>query len=354
MTGPLAGLRVLELATNGPVMHAAMFLADLGADVIRIERHPEVPNNPLLRGRRSVSLDLKSDADVTTVLRLVADADVLLEGFRPGVTERLGLGPEVCLKNNPKLIYGRMTGWGQDGPLAAKAGHDINYLSITGALDAIGAAGGPPIPPLNLVADFGGGSMFLIAGLLAALWERERSGAGQVVDAAMVDGASSLLQSTWFLRQMGQWSGGRGTNLLDGGAPFYGVYECADGGHVAVGAIEPQFYAQLLNGLALDAADLPAQSDQTNWPTLRAAFAEAFARYPRSHWEQVFAEIDACVTPVLTFEEVPHYPHIQQRGTVTLSGGNPQAAPAPRFSRTQPVARSVPNPAAAGADSIVW
>ncbi|GAB3141390.1 alpha-methylacyl-CoA racemase [Amycolatopsis stemonae] len=335
MAGPLAGLRVVELAGIGPGPHAAMVLADLGADVTRVERSGSTDRDALLRGRRFVAADLKTAEGLERVQRLVEQADVLIEGYRPGVAERLGLGPDDCLARNPRLVYGRMTGWGQDGPLAQRAGHDLNYLGITGALHAIGRAGERPVPPLNLVGDFGGGSMLLLTGILAALWERERSGQGQVVDAAMVDGVSVLLQMMWAMRGRGEWSDERGTNLLDGGAPFYDTYECADGRYVAVGAIEPQFYAQLLAGLGLE-ADLPDRLDRTGWPALRARFAEAFHSAPRDHWAKVFDGTDACVTPVLTFEEAREHPHLVARGTLTVVDGVPQAAPAPRFSRTVP------------------
>jgi alpha-methylacyl-CoA racemase len=338
VTGPLTGLKVVELAGIGPGPHAAMILADLGADVARVERpHGSLKlgdgRDHLLRGRRSIAADLKSPAGRETVLRLVERADVLLEGLRPGVTERLGVGPDDCAARNPRLVYARMTGWGQDGPMAPRAGHDINYISVTGALHAIGPAE-RPAAPLNLVGDFGGGSMLLVVGVLAALWERERSGQGQVVDAAMVDGSSLLVQMIWSFLGQGGWRDEREANLLDGGAPFYRTYACADGGWVAVGALEPQFYAELLRGLGLDGADLPAQMDRSGWPTLRARFAAEFARKPRDEWAAVFADMDACVTPVLSFAEVPYHPHIRARGTVIDVNGAPQAAPAPRFSRT--------------------
>lgn len=346
MTGPLKGLRVVELAGIGPGPHAAMVLADLGADVVRVERptadRSAEERDQSLRGRRVVLADLKAEPDRERVLGLVEFADVLLEGFRPKVAERLGLGPEDCLARNPRLVYGRMTGWGQDGPLAPMAGHDINYLSLTGALHAIGRAGERPVPPLNLVGDFGGGSMFLIAGVLAALWERERSGRGQVVDAAMVDGVGVLLQMIWSLRGEGQWSDERGRNLLDGGAPYYDTYECADGGYVAVGAIEAQFYARLLHGLELDAEGLPDRDDPANWPDLRKRLEAVFVSRTRDEWAAVFAGTDACVTPVLRFDEVVAHPHAAARQNVIDLAGVPQAAPAPRFSRT---ASDTPTPA---------
>ena len=351
MAGPLQGLRVVELAGLGPCPHAAMVLADLGADVVRVDREtgrfdlaaPE--RDVLLRGRRSVFADLKAPDGVALVMDLVERADVLLEGLRPGVTERLGLGPEQCLARNPRLVYGRITGWGQHGPLAARAGHDLNYLGLTGALAAIGRAEGTPVPPLNLVADFGGGSMLLLVGVLAALHERESSGAGQVVDAAMVDGVALLSQMVWSFRSTGLWSDRRQSNLLDGGAPFYDTYACADGKHVAVGALEPQFYAALLAGLGLDAADLPAQLDPAGWPVLRAAFTAAIAARTRDEWTAVFDGVDACVTPVVELSEALAEPHLSARGTYVEVDGVTQAAAAPRFSRTPagaPVAPRVP------------
>jgi alpha-methylacyl-CoA racemase len=342
--GPLHGLRVVELAGIGPGPHAAMVFADLGADVVRIDRpagglqigDPDLPD-PTQRGRRRVVADLKEPGGRETVLRLVAHADVLLEGYRPGVAERLGVGPADCHARNPRLVYGRMTGWGQDGPLAPRAGHDINYISLTGALHAIGRPGLRPVVPVNLVGDFGGGSMLLLVGVLAALWEARGSGRGQVVDAAMVDGASLLMQLTWLFYGHGQWADEAGTNLLDGGAPFYDTYACADGRHVAVGALEAQFYAQLLAGLDLDPADLPAQHDRAGWPTLRERFTAAFATRTRDEWVGVFDGTDACVTPVLALGEVADDPHLAARRTVVAPDGMPQAAPAPRFSRTPAV-----------------
>jgi alpha-methylacyl-CoA racemase len=352
VAGPLAGLKVVELAGLGPGPHAAMIFADLGADVVRVDRpagglqlgSPDAPD-PTLRGRRRVAADLKDPAGQETVLRLVERADVLLEGYRPGVTERLGVGPADCHARNPRLIYGRMTGWGQDGPLAARAGHDINYISLTGALHAIGRADQRPVPPLNLVGDYGGGSMLLVTGVLAALWEAQRSGQGQVVDAAMVDGASVLVQLVWGLRAQDMWSDERGANLLDGHAPFYDTYPCADGRYVAVGALEPQFYAALLAGLQIDPARLPEQYDRAGWPTLRARFTAEFLSRGRDEWAEVFAGTDACVTPVLTFGEAATHPHLAARHTiVTDDTGVPQAAPAPRFSRTAPQLPPAPRP----------
>lgn len=332
------------MAGIGPVPHAGMILADLGADVVRIPRPggslkfgpPEAPD-PQLRGRRNVEADLKDAAGRETFFRLVENADALLEGFRPGVMERLGAGPAECHARNPRLVYARMTGWGQQGPMARKAGHDINYIALTGALNAIGRQGERPLAPLNLVGDYGGGSMLLLIGVLAAVWEAARSGAGQVVDAAMIDGASLLLQMTWTLRGVGEWTDEREQNLVDGAAPFYDTYECADGRFVAVGAIEPQFYAALLKGLELDGAHLPEQMDRSGWPELKALFAEVFSGRPRDEWVTAFAGLDACVTPVLAFGEVPDDPQIAARATVVEHGGVIQATPAPRFSRTESV-----------------
>jgi alpha-methylacyl-CoA racemase len=359
MTGPLAGLRVVELAGIGPCPHAAMVLGDLGADVVRIER-PQPGFDPtgehhdhMLRNRRSVAADLKSGEGRALVLRLVAKADVLLEGLRPGVVERLGVGPEQCLEVNPGLVYGRMTGWGQDGPMAQRAGHDINYISLTGALHAIGRAGEPPVPPLNLVGDFGGGSMFLVAGVLAALWERHLSGHGQVVDAAMVDGASVLMQMMWAFRGAGGWHDQRSANFLDGGAPFYDTYTCADGRYLAVGCIEPQFYAAFLKGLGLDGEDLPGRDDPAAWPALRARFTAVIVSKPRDEWAEIFAGTDACVTPVLSFGEVTRHPHMAARESVITLDGVPQAAPAPRFSRTPAAKPAPPRPTGADTDEVV-
>lgn len=338
--GPLAGLRVVELGSIGPGPHAAMLLADLGADVVRIPRPsgaltfgpPDAPD-PLLRGRRTVWADLKDPAGRATVLSLVAKADVLVEGFRPGVTERLGVGPEQCHARNPRLVYARVTGWGQHGPLAGAAGHDINYIGLTGVLHAIGRAGQRPVPPLNLVGDFGGGSMLLVIGVLAAVWQARHTGVGQVIDAAMVDGAAVLSQMQWHLLHIGEWRDERGVNLLDGAAPFYDTYACADGRYVAVGAIESKFYAALLAGLGLSAEELPDQMDRSGWPVTRARFAEVFATRTRDEWAEVFAGTDACVTPVLSFAEAAEHPHLVARSTVVRHDGVLQAAPAPKFSR---------------------
>lgn len=356
MAGPLDGLRVIELAGIGPGPHAAMILGDLGADVVRVERPSSsavdvLDGNPdhMLRSRRSVAADLKNSADREMVLRLVAKADVLIEGYRPGVAERLGLGPDQCAEANPRLVYARMTGWGQSGQMAARAGHDINYISLTGALHAIGRPDERPVPPLNLVGDFGGGSMFLLVGILSALFERQQSGRGQVIDAAMLDGVAVLSQMMWAMRGFGQWSSSAGTNLLDGGAPFYDTYACADGRAVAVGAIEPQFYEALLGGLGLADADLPDQNDRTGWPALRERISEVIASKDREHWTAVFDGTDACVTPVLSFDEVAGDSYLRERGALVDIDGVAQAAPAPRFSRSSPGTPTPPRPT--GADS---
>ncbi|WP_214105209.1 CaiB/BaiF CoA transferase family protein [Acrocarpospora catenulata] len=340
--GPLAGLRVLELAGLGPAPHAAMVLADLGADVVRVDRPrgralelgQPGDTDAVLRGRRSIPVDLKDPEGRDLVLALAERADIMIEGLRPGVVERLGVGPEECLARNPRLIYGRITGWGQDGPFAKDVGHDINYIGLTGALHAMGRAGQAPAPPLNLVGDFGGGSMLLLVGVLAALWERSRSGRGQVVDAAMVDGTALLSQMTMALRGMGVWHDHRESNLLDGGAPFYDTYACADQRYVAVGALEPQFFSALLNGLGIDPNDLGPQHDRAGWPEMRKRFAAAFASRTREEWAARFAGTDACVTPVLTYAEAADHPHLAARATYVEVDGVVQAAPAPRFSRT--------------------
>lgn len=348
--GPLEGMTVIEIASLGPGPFCAMVLADLGAKVIRVDRREggsgglPLAMDPLVRGRRSLIVDLKRPEAAEVVLRLVEQADVLLEGFRPGVAERLGIGPDACLGRNPRLVYGRVTGWGQDGPLAARAGHDIDYIGLVGALYSIGRAGGPPVPPLNLLGDFGGGGMLAALGVLAALWERQQSGRGQVVDAAMVDGSALLTAMFHGMRAAGLWSDERGTNLLDTGAPFYDCYETADGGFMAVGALEPQFFMALCAGLGLDPAGLPLQYDPSGWPVLRERLAAAFRTRTRDEWEEVFGGMDACVAPVLTMEEATHHPHNLARGTFVEVGGITQPGPAPRFARTP---AGVPAPAAA-------
>jgi alpha-methylacyl-CoA racemase len=338
MDGPLSGLKVIEFAGLGPGPFAAMMLADAGADVLRVDR-PGGPDHggggALTRGRPRLDLDLKSADGRDTALDLVRRADVLIEGFRPGVMERLGLGPDRCLAENPGLVYGRMTGWGQEGPRAREAGHDINYLASTGALRSIARRGQAPVPPLNLVGDYGGGGMLLTVGILAALLERHASGRGQVVDAAMVDGVSLLMTGIWSRVAEGRWPGEPGTNDIDSGAPFYDVYRTADGEYMAVGSIEPKFWARLLDVLEINPATLPDQWDRARWPEVKDVVAAAFARRTRAEWVQHFADREACVTPVLSLAEAPTDPHLAARGTLApAAGGGPQPAAAPRLSRT--------------------
>ena len=338
--GPLAGIRVVELAGIGPGPFAGMLLADLGAEVIRVDR-PGGPSAPISqrhdvtsRGKRRIVVDLKNPRGAEVVLRLAAGADALIEGYRPGVAERLGVGPADCWARNPALVYGRMTGWGQDGPLAAAAGHDIAYIAVTGALGAIGRAGGPPQVPVNYLGDFGGGSMFLALGVVSALLAARASGRGQVVDAAIVDGAALLQAMTYGLLADGAWTDERGVNRLDTGAPFYDVYETADGRHMAVGALEPQFYAEFIRVLFAPEgvpADLPGQHDHARWGELRSRFAARFLERSQEEWSKAFLRTDACVAPVLTMTEAPADPHLAARGTFTSPGGVVQPAPAPRF-----------------------
>ena len=361
-SGPLAGLRVVELAGLGPAPFSAMFFADLGAEVIRLERTGMAPAAPgqldrrmvLTRGRQSIGVDLKHAAGVTLVLRLLEHADVFLEGFRPGVLERLGLGPSPCLERNPRLIYGRITGYGREGPLAAAAGHDINYISVAGALDPIGRAGGPPVPPLNLVGDFGGGAMLLVAGVLAALYERGRSGLGQVVDAAMVDGAALLTTMFHEIRALSLWSDERGTNILDSGAPYYNVYQTSDDRFVSVGAMEPHFYRSLMLGLGFTEETMPPQDDRAQWKALTRQLADIFRSRSLDDWMRTFQGTDACVTPVLPLAEAPRHPHNSERGTFVDVGGIVEPAPAPRFSRTPPrVPAPAPRPGVHDLDALL-
>jgi alpha-methylacyl-CoA racemase len=340
--GPLSGVRVIELAGIGPGPFCGMMLADMGADVIRIDRADKVvggdpaapPANVIDRGRRSVGVDLKRPEGVEVVLGLVETADAIFEGFRPGVAERLGLGPDECLARNPRVVYGRMTGWGQEGPYAPTAGHDINYIALAGALDPIGRAGQPPTPPLNLVGDFGGGGMYLAFGLVCAILEARSSGRGQVVDAAMVDGAASLMGFFHGFRAMGIWNDERGTNMLDTGAHYYDVYETADGRWISIGAIESQFYRELLDRLGLAGQDLPHQNDKANWGAMKERFAAVIRTRTRAEWEEVLEGTDTCFAPVLSMAEAPLHPHNVVRGTFTEVAGVVQPSPAPRFSRT--------------------
>jgi alpha-methylacyl-CoA racemase len=352
--GPLAGVRVVELAGIGPGPFAGMLLGDLGADVVRVDRPGGQPLavDPALdvtnRNKRSVLLDLKSPAGTAALLDLAARADLLVEGWRPGVAERLGIGPDACLARNPRLVYGRMTGWGQHGPLAHTAGHDIDYIATTGTLGLVGPAGGPPGIPANLLGDFAGGSLYLVVGLLAALHHARTTGTGQVVDAAIVDGAAHLGALLWGMLAAGSWQDRAGVNLLDGGAPFYGTYRTADGGHMAVGALEPAFYAEFASRLGLG-PDAPDRTDPATWPELRALIAERFATRTRAAWTEVFDGTDACVAPVLSLGEAADHPHLTARGTYPTVHGVRQPAPAPRLSHTPGTLRRPP--ARPGADT---
>jgi len=350
--GPLSGMRIVELAGIGPGPFCGMMLSDMGAEVIRVDRKSNRParsGDVLARNRQSIAVDLKSPEGVETVLRLVESADALFEGFRPGVTERLGLGPDDCLARNPKLVYGRMTGWGQDGPLAQAAGHDINYIALTGALHAIGRKGERPVPPLNLVGDFGGGGMLLAFGMVCALLEAQKSGKGQVVDAAMTDGASSLMAMFYTMGAAGAFTDQRGTNLLDGGAHFYDTYETSDGKYVCIGSIEPQFYALLVEKAGLDADQFAPQMDQSHWPQLKQTLTEVFKSKTRDEWCDIMEGSDVCFAPVLSVFEAPEHPHNKARETFVEVDGVVQPAPAPRFSRTAPEIRN--SARAAGEDN---
>ncbi len=346
MTGPLAGLKVIEMAGLGPAPFCAMLLADMGAQVLRITRPgtpPAAAADVTARGRPSLPLDLRQPEGTATALALAERADVLIEGFRPGVMERLGLGPDTCLARNPRLVYGRMTGWGQHGPLAQAAGHDINYIAISGALHAIGRAHDGPVPPLNYVGDFGGGAMLLAFGVLSALYETQRSGQGQVIDAAMTDGTALLSAMMYGFKAEGRWSNHRGENLLDGGAPFYDTYACADGKYVAIGAIEPQFYATLRELCGIHDTAFDAQMDTARWPLQKLRMADVFRTRTRDEWCALLEGSDACFAPVLDWDEAPRHPHNLARETFVTQDGVVQPAPAPRFSRTpaSPPQRSV-------------
>ena len=338
--GPLTGTRIIEIAGLGPGPFAGMMLADMGADVIRIERpgggsFPLPPDADFMnRGKRCIAVNLKSAEGIEIILKLIETADAFIEGFRPGVMERLGLGPDVVCKRNPKLVYGRVTGWGQDGPWAQKVRHDINYIALTGTLHSIGEKGSKPQVPLSLVGDFGGGGQVLAFGIACALFEAKNSGKGQVVDTAMIDGVASMMACSYSMLAMGYYKEERGTNVLDSGAPFYDAYECADGEYVAVGAVEPHFYAELLAGLELDAGTLPAQMDMPQWPALKVLFTTTFKQKNRDEWAAIFEHRDACVTPILKMSESIQHPHMQERSTFVEINGKAQPAPAPRFSRT--------------------
>ena len=359
--GPLEGIRVIEIAGIGPGPFCAMMLADMGADVVRVDRasavrggDPEHPPRDLLnRGRRSVGVDLKSAGGLETVLSLVDGADAMLEGFRPGVAERLGIGPEDCLARNPRLVYGRMTGWGQEGPYASAAGHDVNYIALAGALHHIGRQGEAPVLPLNLVGDFGGGGMYLAFGMVCALLESRNSGRGQVVDAAMVDGAASLMMAFFGMVGSGFWSEERGTNMLDTGAHFYNVYETADGKYISLGPIEPQFYAELRERLGLHGPEWDAQMDRSAWPELKEKLAEVVVQRTRNEWCELLEGTDTCFAPVLSLAEAPEHAHNLQRGTFTEVAGLVQPSPAPRFSRTPGAVRRPPPHAGQHTDEIL-
>ena len=355
MAGPLDGLKLVEMAGLGPCPLAGQLMADLGATVVVIDRAsaPADATDVNRRGKQSVALNLKSPDGLEAARRIIAQSDILIEGFRPGVMEKLGLGPAACHAINPGLIFGRMTGWGQDGPLAMTAGHDINYLSLSGALGAIGRADGPPVPPLNLAADYGGGSMFLIFGVLAALYERSRSGRGQVVDAAMVDGVPAMMGLIHQWLALGRWGQGREANLLDGGAPFYRCYATKDGRALSVGPLEPQFFAELVTLAGLPEAHRADQNDPATWPARRALYAQVFARKTRDEWMAIFEGTDACVAPVLDWDEVEHHPHNAARGTFLRVDGVMQAAPAPRFDRTPAAMPGVPGAPGQDTDTVL-
>ncbi|MBO6555004.1 MAG: CoA transferase [Pseudomonadales bacterium] len=339
MVGPLTGTRIIELAGIGPGPFCGMLLADMGAEVIRVDRavgQPRRAQDVLTRGRKSIAVDLKSDSGKEVILKLCESSDALFEGFRPGVTERLGVGPADCMGRNEKLVYGRMTGWGQEGPMAQAAGHDINYISLIGALHAIGDPGGKPVPPLNLVGDFGGGGMFLAFGMVCAMLEAQKSGKGQVVDAAMVDGAATLMAMFFTMQAAGAFSMNRGTNLLDGGAHFYGTYETKDGKYISLGSIEPQFYALLVEKAGLDAERFSAQMDQSKWGEFKVELTEVFKTKTRDEWREIMEGTDVCFAPILALDEVHTHPHAQARHSFVELEGVVQPAPAPRFSRTEP------------------
>ena len=347
--GPLRGYKIIEFAGLGPAPFCAMLLADYGAQVLRIERPAQegavalggTPADPMQRGRKCVAVNLKHPEGLALVLKLLDQADALVEGFRPGVMERLGLGPEHCLARTPRLVYGRVTGWGQAGPLADAAGHDANYIALAGVLAHIGNAGGAPVLPLNLIGDFGGGGMLVAVGILTALLERHSSGEGQIVDAAMIDGAALLMSMLWGWKSSGLWGNQRGLNLLDGGAPFYAVYETRDGAYISIAALEPKFYNELLGLLGLDSEALPPQMDQAHWPALRRRFEEIFRKKSRDQWCELLEGTDACFAPVLSMEEAVKHRHHQSRQGLISIGGITQPAPAPRFSRSKP---SLPEP----------
>lgn len=355
--GPLEGLKIIELSGIGPGPFCGMMLADMGADVVCVDRAARPMLNPATdctrRGKRSIMLDLKDEEDRNIFLALVEKADALVEGFRPGVMERLGIGPEDCMARNQRLVYGRMTGWGQTGPLSQAAGHDINYISLTGALHAIGRKGETPVPPLNLVGDFGGGGMLLAFGMVCALFEAQKSGTGQVIDAAMTDGSALLMTMIHSFAAQGMWSPQRESNLLDGGAHFYGVYETLDGKYISIGPIEPQFYALLLEKAGLDEGEFRDQNDAARWPELKRKLENVFKTRSRDEWCELMEGSEVCFAPVLDIHEAPHHPHNQARGTFIDVDGMIQPAPAPRFSRTQPEIAFGPHEPGADAGEVL-
>jgi len=361
MPGPLAGTKIIEIAGIGPGPFCAMMLADMGADVVRVDRAQNVtggnpaspPSDVLMRGRRSIGVDLKHPDGVETILALIESADAIIEGFRPGVMERLGLGPDAALSRNPRLVYGRMTGWGQDGPYSSTAGHDINYIALAGALDAIGNKGGPPVPPLNLVGDFGGGGMFLAFGVVCGILNAQRTGEGQVVDAAMVDGSAVLMMMFHAFRAMGIWEDARGSNMLDTGAHYYDVYETADGKYVSIGSIEPQFYAELLRLTGLEGESLPSQHDKGQWPAMKDRLGQIFEAKTRDEWCALMEGTDVCFAPVLSMVEAPEHPHNVHRNTFLELDGVVQPAPAPRFSGTPVSVQRPPSHAGQHTDEVL-
>lgn len=356
MSGPLQGFKIIEMAAIGPVPFCGMMLSDMGADIVRIDRKGRPvahQDNPVNRGRRSIALDLKRPQDISTALQLISHADALIEGFRPGVMERLGLGPDICMEGNPRLVYGRMTGWGQSGPLSQAAGHDINYIALSGALHAMSRDGQPPSPPLNLIGDYGGGAMMLATGVLAALLESSRSSRGQVVDAAMTDGSASLMSLFHGLQAEGNWRDTPGTNMLDGGAHFYNSYACADGKFISIGPLEPQFYAVLLQRCEIDDPAFNKQMDTSQWPALKQKLAALFKTRRRDEWCALLEGSDACFAPVLDTHEAAGHPHNLARQTFVTHNGITQAAPAPRFSRTPGAIRSAPAAADENRDAIL-
>ncbi|HEY5046708.1 MAG TPA: CaiB/BaiF CoA-transferase family protein [Rhizomicrobium sp.] len=355
--GPLTGIRIVEFQGIGPGPFAAMLLSDMGANVIRIDRkggwEPR-PTEVTYRGRQAVALDLKKPEAVDAVLTLIGNADALIEGYRPGVMERLGLGPDICLKHNPRLVFGRMTGWGQTGPLAEAAGHDINYIALSGALHAIGPAGGKPVPPLNLVGDFGGGALYLALGVACALLEAGRSGKGQVVDAAMTDGAASLMAMFYGLTAAGMWRDSRGVNVLDSGTHFYDTYETKDGKWISLGAIEPQFYREMLEKTGIADADFEAQMDRDAWSMLKDKVSKVVRTKTRDEWDAIMLGSDVCYAPVLSLAEAPHHPHNLARGTFIEVAGITQPGPAPRFSRTPSAVQGPPQGASNHIALAAW